>query len=104
MMNRQNDALMIFGLGALAGAVAALLLAPQSGQETRQAIRRGADGVVNRGSEAIHGVGRRVHDAKERVEEKVGSVRDAIRKPAENAKAAAQAAKTAYNREMEGGA
>jgi gas vesicle protein len=104
MMNRANDTLLIFGLGALTGAAVALLMAPQSGQETRQAIRRGADDLVARGNDAVEGVGRHARHAKERVEGAVEHMRESVRKPAETVKDAAQSAKAAYNREMQGGA
>ena len=56
-MNRDIDltkhtALLTFATGALAGIAAALLFAPQSGDRSRSAIRRGIAEGLQRGREA----------------------------------------------------
>jgi hypothetical protein len=45
--------LAIFGAGALAGAGTALLLAPQSGRQTRKKIGEGVDTLTTKATEAI---------------------------------------------------
>jgi gas vesicle protein len=100
-MNRINDSVLTFCLGAAAGAAVALLVAPQSGQETRQALRRGADDLVVRGGETVEHVARRAREVSEKVGGAVEGVRDVARRPGVVVKEAAQAAKAAYHREMQ---
>jgi len=47
--SRGSDLFVAFGAGALLGAVAALLLAPKSGAETRREIGDMAEGALERG-------------------------------------------------------
>lgn len=52
-MNNMGFCLGVFGLGAIIGMalgiIAGILLAPRSGIETRQTVRRNVDKAVNRG-------------------------------------------------------
>lgn len=99
-MNNPNENLLTFCLGAAAGAAVALLMAPRSGVETREALRRGAGELANRGSEAVNTVADRAREYSHRVGDVVGGAREAVRRPGEAVKEAASAAKTAYQREM----
>jgi gas vesicle protein len=93
-MSNNNDAVLAFFIGAVAGAVTALLLAPQSGQETRQALRRGAGDLQNRGADLLG-------NAKDSVTRKAQEVSDSARVRVDAVKEAANEAKAAYRREME---
>jgi gas vesicle protein len=93
-MSNNNDTVLAFFIGAVAGAVTALLLAPQSGQETRQALRRGAGDLQNRGAELLG-------SAKDSVSRKAQEVTDSARVRVDAVKEAANEAKAAYRREME---
>src|SRR5947199_10639804 len=68
----RNDTLLSLlagvGLGALVGAVAALLLAPQSGQETRTQIRGTADDLLVKLRDTVE-------DLRGKVDEMVASLR-----------------------------
>ncbi len=55
-------ALKPFALGALVGAGAALLCAPQAGAQTRAVLRRNADDVQDRAAQAAGGVTARLPD------------------------------------------
>jgi gas vesicle protein len=78
-----GSGLMFFVAGALVGAAAALILAPQSGRDTRAFIgRRGrefADDVAARGKELWNEHGERVTTAVKRgYERAAGTVADAV--------------------------
>lgn len=103
-MNNTNETVLTFCLGAVAGAAVALLMAPQSGQETREALRRGADDLVARGEETIDNVTRRAREVSDKVGGAVEGVRNVARRPGEVVKEAAHVAKAAYQREMQKGA
>lgn len=93
-MRDNNDTVLAFFLGAVTGAVAALLLAPQSGQETREAIRRGADNIRNRSTDALS-------TAKDAVTRKTQEYTEGARARMDAVKEAASEAKAVYRREME---
>ncbi len=86
-MNNPGENLLSFVVGTLTGAAVALLVAPRSGQETREALRRGASDLASKGGEAVHNA--------------VDGAREAVRRPATVVKGAAQAAKAAYQRDMQ---
>lgn len=48
-MTRTQEAAVVFGLGALVGGAAALLLAPEKGEVTRRRLKEGAKGLIERG-------------------------------------------------------
>ncbi|MDO8730794.1 MAG: YtxH domain-containing protein [Candidatus Omnitrophota bacterium] len=48
-MTRTQDAAVAFAFGALAGGVAALLLAPEKGEVTRKRLKEGAKGLIEHG-------------------------------------------------------
>jgi gas vesicle protein len=93
-MSNNNDTVLAFFIGAVAGAVTALLLAPQSGQETRQALRRGAGDLQHRGADLLG-------TAKDTVSRKAQEVTESARVRVDAVKEAANEAKAAYRREME---
>jgi gas vesicle protein len=72
-----------FAVGIGAGAALGLLLAPQSGEDTRDQIRGaaqdGVDEVVSRGKSAVRRARRTVEDAKEFVNEVADSAEGAYR-------------------------
>jgi len=76
--SRGADMFVAFGAGALLGAVAALLLAPKSGEETRRELGDMAEGAMERGRsladrakmktrESAEAAGEFVRDQKDRV-------------------------------------
>ncbi len=72
-MNNVSFCLGIFGLGAIIGMalgiVAGVLLAPRSGIETRQSVRRSVDKAVNRGRSYVERVRAQDGDGTEEVAE-----------------------------------
>jgi len=64
------------GLGALVGAMAALLLAPHSGAETRTQIRETADDVLGKLRESVD-------DLRHKVDEVVANTKQAINRRGE---------------------
>lgn len=73
MENKQRlgSATVAFLLGAVAGGVAALLLAPQSGAETRNRLKRGARDLREKGADLTH-------RGEERVQTVTGVIKDAV--------------------------
>jgi len=65
------------GLGALVGAMAALLLAPQSGSQTRTQIKETADDVLTKLRESVD-------DLRAKVDEVVASTKQAIGRRSES--------------------
>ena len=62
-----------FLVGGLIGAVSMLLLAPQSGRETREAVQAGASDLKDRATDQVQGV---VSQAKSRAQQAASSARD----------------------------
>jgi gas vesicle protein len=81
--HRRGSATVAFLIGAVAGGVAALLLAPQSGAQTRSRLKRGAHNLRERGADLAH-----------RGEERAETVAGAL-------KGAASEAKRTYRSEIE---
>ncbi len=69
--HRGGSATVAFLLGALAGGVAALLLAPQSGAETRGRLKRGARDLREKGTDLAHRGEERMHTV-------TGAIKDAV--------------------------
>jgi gas vesicle protein len=90
-----------FLFGAALGAVAALLLAPQSGEETRKVIGERGRRVRDRASEAVDDLTERVGDgyenAKQRFEDGFESVRDGLTERRTDAQEAVDAGKAAVS-------
>jgi gas vesicle protein len=69
--HRRGSATVAFLLGAVAGGIAALLLAPQSGAQTRSRLKRGARDLREKGAHLAH-------RSEERVEIAAGAIKDAV--------------------------
>ena len=95
-MSDKSDTLLAFLLGAVTGAVAALLLAPDKGSETRRKLREGVVGLVEKGGELVG-------EARHGLQEKKGEITDAAHHQVSAVKAAVSEAKDAYHREMQKG-
>lgn len=80
---RRGSATIAFLIGAVAGGVTALLLAPQTGAQMRRRLKRGAHDMQEKGAQIAHDMG-------ERAESVTGAV-----------KGAASAARTTYRDERE---
>jgi gas vesicle protein len=92
-MNNNGSRVIAFLIGALAGGVAALLMAPQSGSETRRRIKEGA-------KDAYGKAGDQVTDVRDAAKEKIEKVTDSARSQTHAVKEAAAVAKDAYHQEM----
>lgn len=95
-MSRSSDITLAFLVGAAAGGVVALLLAPQAGSETRRQLRTGIDDLSQKGSEYLHAAERGLSDLSEATRSRVQRVADAGRRQADALKDAANAARDAY--------
>ncbi|HWV57059.1 MAG TPA: YtxH domain-containing protein [Longimicrobiales bacterium] len=82
VIERRNGGVSAFLGGAILGAVAALLLAPRSGKETRQEIREGVRRVRDTAEDTIRQMQERFGEAMEEVrrqiDERVESAREAL--------------------------
>ncbi len=85
--------LLSFLLGGMVGAGLALLMAPQSGQETRRRIKELADDVKGKSSEYVS-------HAKEKVSSSIEKGKDIIGEKKTAISAAIEAGKEAYEREV----
>ncbi len=117
-MGRNSDTLLAFLVGAVAGGVAALLLAPEKGEVTRARIREKSGDLYSSGRDRV---GRTVQDVEERAHEygeaarvkaqevanaareKAGSVAGTARHQVDAVKEAVSEAKDAYKRELNKG-
>lgn len=88
-----GSVLLSFLLGGMVGAGLALLMAPQSGQETRRKIRELADDVRDRTNEYVS-------QAKEKLVSTVEKGKDAIEEKKSAITAALEAGKEAYEKEL----
>lgn len=84
------------GVGALVGAVAALLLAPQSGKDTREDIKAAADDLRNKADRVISDLSvssdelvkkskEILESTKSKVQQAIETGKQAVAKPAEEA-------------------
>ena len=89
MTNRGTN-VVIFALGALAGGVTALLLAPRAGTETRRKIRDGAHELYERGEKRVEGVTGAARVRIDAVKEGVTEGRHAYREEMKKQREAAQ--------------
>lgn len=95
MSNYGREPAMGFLLGVVAGGVAALLLAPNSGRETRRKIRTGA-------YELKDTVGAKAHRIADATHAGVDSVTDAAKSQIGAVRGAVSEGRDAYRRELAG--
>jgi gas vesicle protein len=102
--------MMSFLLGGLAGAAVALLMAPQSGEETRRRLGEFRDDVKDRADEYLHEAREKVDDAIERGKDMAHDAREKVDDTVERGKeyyeekksviaSAIEAGKQAYKKE-----
>ncbi len=84
-----SDELTYFGIGALMGAAAAILLAPKSGTETRNLLRSKAE-------EGTDYLASRAADARDTASEAINRGKKVIKQNAENLSAAVDAGVQTY--------
>lgn len=101
VVERSGGGLGAFLLGLVLGAGAALLLAPQSGEETRRVLRergrRVRDAVSERADELVDRVEGGYERARERLEEGFEHARRTVEEKRSDAKDAVEAGKAAYH-------
>lgn len=97
-MAKNSDSLIFFMLGALAGGVTALLMAPDKGEVTRQRIRDKSSDLYGRGHEAVDH-GRQV--VEEKAQEYTEVARETAHKATETAKAKSQQVTGAARSQMD---
>jgi gas vesicle protein len=78
MNEHRNDMLPAFLLGALVGAGVALLLAPQSGEETRRQLGEKGRQLGEKGRQLADEAGNRLHGVKEELRSHKGDLGKAI--------------------------
>ena len=104
MSNEKSHTLMAFMLGAVAGGVAALLLAPASGRELREKIGEGAEKVRATTLDTAHQAGEKVTqkygETTEKARELAASVRESADAHGKAVKEALKEGKSAYDREL----
>ena len=97
-MSRSTDTLIAFLLGAAAGGITALLLAPEKGEDTRRRLREGGSQGLRRGKEAVTRVATAMEDG---ARAKGQAVSEAAHHQVNAVRAAASEAKDAYRRELD---
>lgn len=99
VIEKKSGGLGSFFLGLAVGAGIALLFAPQSGEETRRGLARGARKVGRAAENAVGDVKEKVAEtyesARQRVEEKIAETRDAIEMKRDQVQRAVQAGREA---------
>jgi gas vesicle protein len=68
MSNRTGDVLVAFGIGALVGAVGALLLAPATGEETRRRVSDLTRDTSEKAKEGLNTAGKTPTDQGKRLQ------------------------------------
>jgi gas vesicle protein len=95
---------MAFLLGAAAGGLAALLLAPRSGEEIRRRVKGSAEELYEQGEEKVKRASSQVldraSDVGETVKEHVDDATSAARSRVDAVKEAADEAKHTYEKEL----
>jgi gas vesicle protein len=99
-MARKKDTLLAFLVGAAVGSVAALLLAPESGEVTRRRLREGGGKMVGKGKDAL---GRAASAIEEGAREKGHAMGEAARQQVGAVRGAVAEAKDTYRREIDKG-
>ncbi len=102
-MGSEGEKFLYFLLGGFVGAAAGLLLAPQSGEETRQYLegkyRESSDSLTQKAREGSDLVGERSRDVVGRVTETVERGREGWARQKDQLAAAIEAGRTAYHEE-----
>jgi len=97
-------ALGLLTVGALIGATVALLLAPKSGEETREYLKEKSSDLARRAQEQGGDLARRaqetVHDAQAKAESYLGRSRDVLEDTSAQLKAAFEAGRSAMRDEI----
>ena len=103
-MSRTRDTLLAFLIGAVAGGVAGILLAPEKGSETRRKLCKGAGELYEKGEkifeETSHALGEKAHDITDAARTKAGELGGAARHQVDAVKAAVAEGREAYRREL----
>ena len=92
-MSNKSDNIVAFIIGAAVGAVAGILLAPDSGANTRRKIKDKMTDLRDKGAEKLDEVETRVREKSQHLKEEAGHRVDAL-------KAAVNEGKAAYMREV----
>lgn len=95
VIERRSGGFTPFLWGALLGAGAALLLAPRSGEETQEEIRRNAMRLRSAAEGRVTTAREAVHRTRDRVQDRVDTVRGAIETRADQARQALDAGRRA---------
>jgi gas vesicle protein len=102
MSDNRTDALMAFLLGAAVGAGVALLLAPQSGEETRRQLGDGARRLGHDLDERLQSakgeLAKRAHDVKEELTHRASDLKEELATRTADVKTAVNAGRDAYAR------
>ena len=116
MSSDRDSSTMSFLLGAAVGGIAALLLAPRSGEETRRRLREEAETLQDRGAAAVKAATEEARtlasETTETVKEHAEAVEDQLKSTVDDATGTARGqvdavreatteAKRAYRKEME---
>jgi len=80
--DRTGDFLVAFGIGALVGAVGALLLAPGSGDETRRRVAEFSKGSAEKAKEGISSAGQALSEQGKRLQHAFEEGKSAYQKEA----------------------
>lgn len=75
----KNNSFFAFVAGALAGAAIALLLAPDSGENTRRKLKQAASDGLDAASEKAESLKEKIESVRERAESQMDAARDDIR-------------------------
>ncbi len=97
--SRGTDLLLLFLIGGVAGAATALLLAPQSGAETRQKIREGLKQTADRGRELQTKLADKGRALAGEASSLIDRQREELKWQKERLAAAVEAGREAYTRE-----
>ena len=97
-MPRHTDALVGFLIGAAAGGITALLLAPQKGKVTRRSLRYGGEKLLHEGAAMVTHAAATIDEA---VREKGHAASAATRQQVHAARGVTAEAMDTYHRELE---
>ncbi len=90
-----------FVAGALCGAIAGILLAPQSGEETRKKLQEQAEKIRERGAVFVEKAHDLIEEGKEKVSEFVEREKGGLKEKRSIIAKAVEAGKRAMNEEVE---